>query len=167
MATIALQDGKVVTNTTNNITKASCSCCGCGIYAPTTERPGAVVIISGVASCSFPTGDEGITEPAPDINGSYNMEYVDGYGWSHSGTVGNASDFYLVMKCFDAVGTQPAFLQLQIAASINSNNGSFPVEYFYSIANDLTQMPTFYNELLCSPSNQVAGEGGSATITFQ
>ena len=71
------------------------------------------------------------------------------------------------MNCFDAVGTQPAFLQLQIAAVIPSDHGNFFVEYFYSIANDLTQMPTFYNELLCDPSNSTAGEGGSATITFQ
>jgi hypothetical protein len=167
MATIALSgtgtDKKVALQTVDGVKKVSCVCCGCSRYLPTEKKPGASVVISGVTSCSLPTGNENALEPAPDINGSYNMEYVDGYGWSYSGTVGNASSFYMIMKCFDATDARPAFLQLQIGASV----GSFPVEYFYSIVNDLTQMPTFYNEHLCGPANRVAGQGGSATITFQ
>jgi len=173
MATIALQDGKVVTNTINNITKASCSCCGCGIYAPTTERPGAVVIISGVASCSFPTGDEGVTEPAPDINGSYTLAYgsydvpYPGFGWFYLGSVGIAENFVIRMICFDATDTEPAYLELQITADINTAGVTLNPAIYFIANSDLTVSPTFYNTISCGPDVPNAGEGGSATITFQ
>jgi len=169
MASIALSgtgtDKKVVINTVDGVKKVSCTCCGCARYRPTETKPGASIVISGVTSCSFPFGNGEEEVVVPDINGSYDLEYVDGYGWFYSGTVGSAQDFYIQLACFEKTDTEPAYLQLQITATIVLD-GAFQVIYFQATS-DLTESPAFNNSLSCDPNFLIGGGGGSATITFQ